>query len=99
MTMPEEIVSEHPVPVVFEPAAAPAEAPAPSPAEDKEAPVQEAEAKPEGDDQPRDEKGKFKSPTQARIDELTRARREAEREAEYWKQRATPAQSQEPAAK
>lgn len=100
MTMPEEIVSEQPVPVVFEPAAAPAEAPAPAPAEDKEAPVQEAEAKPEeGDDKPRDAKGKFTSPTQERINELTRARREAEREAEYWKQRASPAKTEAPAPK
>jgi hypothetical protein len=36
----------------------------------------------------RDEKGKFKG-VQARIDELTRARREAERSADYWKGIAT----------
>lgn len=39
----------------------------------------------------RDEKGRFKPGVQNRIDELTRARREAEREAEYWKARAQPA--------
>lgn len=38
----------------------------------------------------RDEKGRFKSNgVQDRIDELTKARREAEREAEYWRIRAT----------
>lgn len=37
----------------------------------------------------RDDKGRFKPPVQARIDELTRKRHEAEREAEYWKQQAT----------
>lgn len=36
----------------------------------------------------RDEKGKFRNPAQPRIDELTRARREAEREASYWRTRA-----------
>lgn len=44
----------------------------------------------------RDEKGRFKPGVQDRIDELTRARREAEREAEYWKIRA---QGTAPAAK
>ena len=39
----------------------------------------------EGQQQERDEKGRFKN-VQARIDELTRARREAEREAAYWRQ-------------
>jgi len=43
----------------------------------------------------RDEKGKFKG-VQARIDELTRARREAERSAEYWKGLAT--QTAQPSA-
>jgi hypothetical protein len=49
--------------------------------------------------QQRDDKGRFKPPVQARIDELTRKRHEAEREAAYWKQQATGrAQSgQEPA--
>lgn len=98
--MPEEIVSEQPVPVVLEPAAAPVEAPAPAPNEDPEAPVKEEGAVPEaGEEQPRDEKGKFKSPTQSRMDELTRARREAEREAAYWRARANPETPEEPAAK
>lgn len=39
----------------------------------------------------RDEKGRFKG-VQPRIDELTRARREAEREAAYWRQVAQQAQ-------
>lgn len=55
--------------------------------------TQEAAQEPQTEDRPRDEKGQFKSPVQARMDELTRARREAEREAAYWKQRAEPAQS------
>ena len=42
----------------------------------------------------RDEKGRFKG-VQPRIDELTRARREAEREAAYWRQ---VAQAQNPAS-
>jgi len=98
--MPEEIVSEQPVPVVLEPQApATVEAPA-APVEDKEAPVKEEGAEPEADDgQPRDEKGKFKSPTQARMDELTRARREAEREAAFWRARANPEKTVEPAPK
>lgn len=37
------------------------------------------------DAQQRDDKGRFKSGIQGRMDELTRARREAEREAAYWK--------------
>lgn len=48
----------------------------------------------------RDGKGRFKPGVQTRIDELTRSRREAEREAAYWKARAqgtdsaqSPAQS------
>ena len=36
----------------------------------------------------RDDKGRFKPGLQTRIDELTRSRREAEREAAYWKARA-----------
>lgn len=36
----------------------------------------------------RDEKGRFKPGVQQRIDEITRARHEAEREAAYWRQRA-----------
>lgn len=53
----------------------------------------EAEAKPEGEDKAdRDEKGRFKG-VQPRIDELTKARREAEREAAYWRQMAQQAQA------
>lgn len=55
---------------------------------------------PEGEQQPqaaaddaakpdRDEKGRFKPGVQQRIDEITRARHEAEREAAYWRERAT----------
>lgn len=46
----------------------------------------------------RDEKGRFKPGVQNRIDELTRARREAEREAEYWKARVTGTVSAQPPA-
>lgn len=41
----------------------------------------------DADESPRDEKGRFRG-VQNRIDELTRSRREAEREAAYWKERA-----------
>lgn len=51
----------------------------------------------EGQQNERDEKGRFKG-VQPRIDELTRARREAEREAAYWKQVAQGAQSPAQAA-
>jgi hypothetical protein len=45
----------------------------------------------------RDEKGKFRNPLQPRIDELTRARREAEREAAFWRSRAeAPASEPKP---
>lgn len=45
----------------------------------------------EGEDEAplRDDRGKFKSGAQARIGELTRARRDAERAADYWKGIAT----------
>jgi len=68
------------------------------PAEDGEAADGEGEGdKPEGDeegegdDKPplQDDKGKPKSGAEARIGELTRLRREAERSAEYWKGIAT----------
>lgn len=36
----------------------------------------------------RDDKGKFRNPLQPRIDELTRARREAERETAFWRSQA-----------
>lgn len=60
-----------------------------TPAEEpKEAPKAAGSEEPTGET--RDEKGRFKSGgVQDRIDELTRARREAEREAEYWRVRAT----------
>ena len=51
----------------------------------------------EGQQTERDEKGRFKG-VQPRIDELTRARREAEREAAYWKQVAQGTQSPAQAA-
>lgn len=51
----------------------------------------------EGQQTERDEKGRFKG-VQPRIDELTRARREAEREAEYWRQVAQRTQSPAQAA-
>lgn len=54
--------------------------------EQSEAQGQEGEQQTE-----RDEKGRFKG-VQPRIDELTRARREAEREAAYWRQVAQQAQ-------
>lgn len=44
----------------------------------------------EVDETPRDDKGRFKRTAQDRIDELTRERRDAERNAEYWKARAMP---------
>lgn len=47
----------------------------------------------EGQQGERDEKGRFKG-VQPRIDELTRARREAEREASYWRGIATHGQAQ-----
>ncbi len=50
-------------------------------------------------EQPRDEKGKFKPALQSRIDELTRARHEAEREAAYWRNRANPEQPKAEPAK
>jgi hypothetical protein len=46
------------------------------------------ESKPEQEEQPRDEKGRFK-PVQERINELTRQRHDAEREAAYWKAQAS----------
>ena len=99
--MPEEIVSEQPVPVVLEPAApATAEPPVEAKTEEPEAPVKEEGAEPEpADEQPRDEKGKFKSPIQKRMDELTRRAHENEREAAYWRARANPEKVEAPAPK
>jgi len=50
----------------------------------------------EGQQNDRDEKGRFKG-VQPRIDELTRARREAEREASYWRGIAQQGQAQQSA--
>ena len=51
------------------------------------------------DEQPqRDNKGRFKGGVQDRIDELTRSRREAEREAAYWRARATGEDPAQPPA-
>ena len=97
--MPDEIIEQPTDQPVEAPAAAPAEAPAQQ-EETKDAQSQETQTEPAADEsQPRDEKGRFKNPTQERIDELTRARREAEREAAYWRSRATPEKAPEPAAK
>jgi len=59
-----------------------------------EVPQQEAptEVKPD-EEKERDEKGRFKG-VQSRIDELTRARREAERQAAYWRELAEGKQEQ-----
>jgi hypothetical protein len=59
-----------------------------------EVPQQEAPTEDKSDEKERDEKGRFKG-VQSRIDELTRARREAERQAAYWREMAeTKAQTQ-----
>lgn len=63
----------------------PAEVAAPV-VEEKKEPVAGSEEQANKDN--RDEKGRFKPGVQDRIDELTRARRAAERDAEYWKTRA-----------
>jgi len=91
------ITDETPTPA---PAAAPAEAPAPAetPAQEVKAEGEQPEATDEAakDERERDDKGRFK-PIQGRIDELTRARREAEREATYWRQMAQ-GQTEQPKA-
>lgn len=75
----EEIVFEQPVTdTAATPEAAPAAEAIPEAAADEAAPKQEQEAE-------RDDKGRFKRPIQPRIDELTRAKHEAEREAAYWR--------------
>ena len=73
------------------PAPAPA-APAPGPAEGGAEQTSTQQA------QERDEQGRFRNPVQPRIDELTRKAREAEREAAYWRERATVTQAPAPAA-
>lgn len=50
----------------------------------------------QGEEKQRDEKGRFKG-VQTRIDELTRARHEAEREAAYWRGLADQSKAQPPA--
>lgn len=68
--------------------------------EDKAAQTQEQQQQtdaPEGEQQDRDEKGRFKG-VQPRIDELTRKRHEAEREAAYWKGVATQGKAPQPSA-
>lgn len=61
------------------------------PAEGTGAAAQEQEQQQEAEtQQQRDERGRFKPGVQQRIDELTRQRHEAEREAAYWRQRAEP---------
>jgi hypothetical protein len=58
----------------------------------------EGEGEAETEEQARDEKGRFKGDgVQRRIDELTRARREAERKAEYWQGIATQTAPDAPA--
>ena len=66
--------------------------------EAKEAAPEAKEAAPEAETS-RDEKGRYKGGVQERIDELTKARRESEREAAYWKARANPDAGQAPAQK
>jgi len=89
--MPEEVVTEV-VPEVTPPVEP--QAPAVEPVQEVK-----AETPPEpAEEQPRDEKGKFKSPIQERFDTLTRAKHEAEREAAYWRQRANPVQEEAPQA-
>jgi hypothetical protein len=74
---------------------APAPEPAPAPPADEETPA----PAPADDEPPRDDKGRF----QKRVDDLTRARGEAEREASYWRAQAlgtkgTPSPAPLPAA-
>lgn len=73
-----------------------AEAVKPALADETAAPVETAETdtpdedQGEGDEQPRDEKGKFKAdPLQKRFDKITREKHDAIREAEYWRGLAT----------
>ena len=50
------------------------------------------------EEKPRDESGRFKRSAQDRINEITRAKHDAEREAEFWRQKAT-AKPESPADK
>lgn len=82
MSAQEETVSAPPAPVENAPPAdAPADPPQPQAADTTTH---------------RDEQGRFKNPVQPRIDELTRKARENEREALYWKARATAAEAPPP---
>lgn len=82
----EEIVFEQPVtdPAPEVPAEATPEATAQAEPEAKAEEVAPEQAKEESEAQ-RDDKGRFRKPIQPRIDELTRAKHEAEREAAYWR--------------
>lgn len=80
-----KVIGQDPI----EPEAKAAETPAPAPAK-------AAGSEEQNGDKNRDDKGRFKG-VQDRIDELTRSRREAEREAEYWKTRAQANDKQVPA--
>ena len=72
-------ISEEPKEPIEEPKGEPAEEPK---EESKEEPKEEPK------DEPKDEPAKRKKTAQERINELTRQRREAEREAAYWKSQA-----------
>lgn len=50
------------------------------------------------EDQPRDDKGRFKSGSQQRINELTRYRRDAERERDFYRQQYETLQKAQPAS-
>lgn len=62
--------------------------------EDQGGESQQADTQNQEDPQNRDEKGRFKSNLQTRINELTRRQHEATREAEYWKRMAQGTQAQ-----
>jgi hypothetical protein len=71
--------------------------------EAKEAPTEAQTAETTEDGQERNDKGQFKPKLQERIDEITRQRHEAQREAAYWKgiaeaaqPKAAPAEAEEP---
>ena len=71
--------------------------------ETKEAPAEATTAETTDDGQERNEKGQFKPKLQERIDEITRQRHEAQREAAYWRgiaeaaqPKAAPAEAEEP---
>jgi hypothetical protein len=85
---PEPIVDvEKPQPVII------GEAP-PAPEDQEQQANADTDAEAKGDAS-RDEKGRFKPGVQQRIDEITRQRHEAEREAAYWRQRATAGTDQQ----